>query len=146
MIVPIIRRGSEYVFPPISSIVPSGIVNSARIDVIFSVFIVFICLIDLHYKYMEYSTDKKMIFYFFMIFFTSSWENPMDNAVITVIAMIAMIAIAIMTGIHRGDVIHHHDQLISPVSFSVRKIRKITIVVLIPDEVFDDAMSYLLVM
>ena len=41
VIVPIIRRGSEYVFPPIRSIVPSGIVNSARIDVIFSVFIVF---------------------------------------------------------------------------------------------------------
>lgn len=146
MIAPRVRRGSEYVFPPISSIVPIGIVNRDRIDVIFSVFIVFICLIDLHYKYMVFSTDKKMIFYLFMIFFASSLENPMDIAVITVIAMIMMIAIASNTGIHSGDVIHHHDQLISPVSLRVRKIRKITIVVLIPDDVFDDAISYLLFM
>lgn len=95
---------------------------------------------------MVFSTDKKMIFYFFMIFFASSLENPRDIAVITVIAMIMMIAIASNTVIHSGDVTHHHDQEIRPVSLSVRKIRKITIVVLIPDDVLDVAISYLLVM
>jgi hypothetical protein len=43
-------------------------------------------------------------------------------------------------GIQRGDVTHHHDQSILPVSLRVKKIRNRTIVVLIPEDDLDDAM------
>ena len=56
--------------------------------------------------------------------------------------MNAMMPITSNIGIHRGDVTHHQDQVISPVSLRVKKMRKSTIVVLTPDVVLDDAMSY----
>ena len=51
-----------------------------------------------------------------------------------------IIVSTIITGIHRGDVTHHHDQSILPVSLRVKKIRNRTIVVLIPEDDLDVAM------
>ena len=51
-----------------------------------------------------------------------------------------IIVMIIITGIHRGDVTHHQDQEIRPVSLRVKKIRNSTIVVLSPEVVLDDAM------
>jgi hypothetical protein len=44
------------------------------------------------------------------------------------------------SGIQRGDVTHHHDQSILPVSLRVKKMRNSTIDVLIPEDDLDDAM------
>ena len=71
----------------------------------------------------------------------SSPENPRANAIMINDAAINIIAIASNTGIQRGDVTHHHDQSILPVSLRVRNIRNNTIVVLIPEDDLDAAMS-----
>jgi hypothetical protein len=55
--------------------------------------------------------------------------------------MMTSIATTRSMGIQRGDVTHHHDQSILPVSLRVKKIRNSTIVVLIPEDDLDDAMS-----
>ena len=70
----------------------------------------------------------------------SSPENPSASAMIITDAIIISMDIANAMGIHRGDVTHHQDQEIRPVSLSVRNIRNSTIVVLTPDVVLDDAM------
>ena len=71
----------------------------------------------------------------------SSPENPRANAIMITDAAITIIAIASNTGIHKGAVTHHQDHVMRLVSLRVRNIRNNTIVVLIPEDDLDDAMS-----
>lgn len=84
--------------------------------------------------------------FLFSLDFRSVAENPSETAMIITEAMIISIAMASNTGIQRGDVTHHQDQEISPVSLSVRNIRNSTIVLPTPDDDLDDAMLFSLYM
>ena len=92
---------------------------------------------------MDYSTNIKMIYSIFLLIFslTSPRDSPMSNKNITTPSSITSIATTRSMGIQRGDVTHHHDQSILPVSLRVKKMRNSTIVVLIPEDDLVFAMS-----
>ena len=91
---------------------------------------------------MDYSTNIKTIYSIFLFIFslTSPMDSPMSRRNTTTPSRVTSIATTRSTGIQRGDVTHHHDQSILPVSLRVKKIRNRTIVVLIPEDDLDVAM------
>jgi len=84
--------------------------------------------------------------FLFSLDFISVGENPSASAMIITDAMIASIAKANSTGSQRGEVTHHQDQSIRPVSLRVRNIRNSTIVEPTPDDDLDDAILFSLYM
>ena len=70
----------------------------------------------------------------------SSPENPRADAIMITDAAITIIAIASNTGIHKGAVTHHQDHVMRLVSLRVRNIRNSTVVILMLEDVLDDAM------
>jgi len=91
---------------------------------------------------MDYSTNIKTIYSIFLLIFslTSPRDSPMSNKNTTTPSRMTSIATTRSSGIQRGDVTHHHDQSILPVSLRVKKMRNSTIDVLIPEDDLDDAM------
>jgi|LauGreDrversion4_2_1035121.scaffolds.fasta_scaffold106514_3 hypothetical protein len=91
---------------------------------------------------MDNSTNIKTIYSIFLLIFclTSPMDSPMSRRNTTTPSRMTSIATTRSMGIQRGDVTHHHDQSILPVSLRVKKIRNRTIVVLIPEDDLDDAM------
>jgi len=64
------------------------------------------------------------------------------NAKIIIATIIISMTMAMMIGIHRGEVTQNHDHVMRSVSLSVRKIRNSTIGRPIPEVVLDDDMCY----
>jgi ABC-type dipeptide/oligopeptide/nickel transport system permease subunit len=62
------------------------------------------------------------------------------SQILAIIITIIAVIIAATTGIHKGAVTHHQDHAMRLVSLRVRNIRNSTVVILMLEDVLDDAM------